>query len=65
MARMATPTHETAKPTSSSKRTSGAKHAYLSRNGVVVVSAEGLNDMDGDDWQHPTRTPRTVTTISR
>ncbi len=39
MARMTTPTLETAKPSSSSKRTSGAKHAYLSRNGVVVISA--------------------------
>ncbi len=39
MARMTTPTHETANPSSSSKRTSGARHAYLSRNGVVVISA--------------------------
>ncbi len=65
MARMTTPTLETANPSSSSKRTTGARHAYLSRNGVVVVSAEGLNDMDGDDWQQPTRTPRTVTTTNR
>ena len=39
MARMTTPTHETANPSSSSKRTTGARHAYLSRNGVVVISA--------------------------
>ena len=30
---------ETANPASSSKRTTGARHAYLSRNGVVVISA--------------------------
>ena len=32
---------ETAKPSSSAKRTAGARHAYLGRAGVVVVSAEG------------------------
>ncbi len=57
-----TRTLETADPASSSKRKTGARHAYLSQNGVVIVSAEGLNDMDGDSWQQPTRTPRTVTT---
>ena len=84
MARMTTPTLETANPSSSSKRTSGARHAYLSRNGVVVISALeyrkalereqderarmllGVTDStNGDDWQQPTRTPRTVTTTSR
>ncbi len=31
---------ETAKPSSSSKRKSGARHAYLGRTGVVVISAD-------------------------
>ncbi len=61
MARMTTPTLETANPSNSSKRQSGARHAYLSRNGVVIGSAEGLNETNGDDWQQPTRTPRVVT----
>ena len=37
---------ETAKPSSSSKRANGAKHAYLSRNGVVIVSSPPWDEAD-------------------
>ena len=35
---------ETTKPSNSSKRTSGARHAYLSRVGVVIVSADAYRE---------------------
>ncbi len=45
MARHTMPTLETAKPSSSSKRTSGARHAYLSQNGVVVLTASTYREV--------------------
>ncbi len=52
---------ETAKPSSSSKRTSGARHAYLGSNGVVIVKAETAAELEA--WQPPTQTtPRPMTT---
>ena len=69
MARMTTPTPETAKPSSSSKRTTGARHAYLGRNGIIVVSSDNYRDAIEprpvttlEEWQQPTRTPRAIET---
>lgn len=41
---------EVAKPSSSSKRTSGARHAYLARSGVVVISSATVQRGTLEHW---------------